>query len=172
MRATAKALVVGIILWAVVFAVALLIFPLRASERPLFESVMPVVLTVGTVAAATLYFRRIEGGHLREGLLLGGMWFLVQILLDSLMFSRGPMQMSAADYVKDNPFGRGMRLEFKAKPGSGLRRQRAAGAEVSRLHPLHVAGCGPDESDLAVAPRVVAVALPDVLYVIPVPVII
>ena len=101
MRAPVRALVVGIFLWAIVFAAALLIFPLHASERPFFESIMPVVLTVGTVVAASLYFRRVEGGHLREGLLLGGMWFLVQILLDSLMFSRGPMQMSAADYVKD-----------------------------------------------------------------------
>lgn len=101
MRSPVTALVYGLLLWAVVFAVALFLFPVRLAERPLFESIMPVALTAGTVTGAVLYFRRVQRSFLREGVLLGVIWLVLQILPDALMFSRGPMQMSLADYVKD-----------------------------------------------------------------------
>ncbi|MGH7675162.1 MAG: hypothetical protein ACREMV_07805, partial [Gemmatimonadales bacterium] len=47
-----KALLYGLFIWLITFGVAFAIFPLRASARPLFESVMPVALACSVVALA------------------------------------------------------------------------------------------------------------------------
>ena len=93
----------GVGIWAVTFIVAFAIFPLRADERPLFESIMPVVLTGATLVATLRY---LAGGELpaatwRHGFRIGLLWLAISLALDALMFSRGPMQMSLADYAKD-----------------------------------------------------------------------
>ena len=83
------------------FVVAMLIFPLRASERPLFESIMPVALTVSVVLLACLYFKGFEGKHLKEGTMLGLLWLALSIAIDLVMFMQGPMSMPFIDYMKD-----------------------------------------------------------------------
>lgn len=83
------------------FVVAIAIFPLRESERPLFESIMPVVLTAATLVAAYRWFRHVHTRFVAEGLRVGLIWLTVNLALDALMFSWGPMQMSLLDYMKD-----------------------------------------------------------------------
>ncbi len=83
------------------FVVSILIFPIRESQRPLFESIMPVVVTVCAVVFSILYFRKLESGFLREGILIGVVWFAINIVLDLLMFMEGPMKMSFPDYMMD-----------------------------------------------------------------------
>ncbi len=41
-----KAVLYGVAIWAITFIAAMAAFPLRANDRPLFESIMPVVLTI------------------------------------------------------------------------------------------------------------------------------
>ena len=94
-------LLYGFLIWAIPFVVAILIFPLRADERPLFESIMPVVVTLCTVLFSSLYLKRVEGNYLREGIVLGVLWLTISVAIDLLMFIQGPMQMALADYVKD-----------------------------------------------------------------------
>ena len=53
-----KALIFGVLVWLVPFAVAFLIFPLHGSSRPLFESIMPVVISAATVVFAVTYLRQ------------------------------------------------------------------------------------------------------------------
>jgi hypothetical protein len=100
---TRAAVISGIAIWAVTFVAAMVIFPLHAEERPLFESIMPVVLATATVVASCHYFvhLRTQQGLARHGLVLGATWFAVNLALDGLMFSRGPMQMAPGDYFKD-----------------------------------------------------------------------
>ncbi|MBI2267891.1 MAG: hypothetical protein HYU80_00380 [Candidatus Blackburnbacteria bacterium] len=117
------AILLGVVIWAFTFTVAILVFPLRATERPLFESIMPVVLTLTTVAASYFYLKRVKKGFVMQGLCLGIIWLAINLLLDSLMFSWGPMKMSLSDYIKDIgvtyliifiiPLGFGYLLEFK-----------------------------------------------------------
>jgi hypothetical protein len=83
------------------FVVAILIFPVRTAERPLFESIMPVALAAVTVLFAMLHFGRVANGSLREGVLLGIIWFAISVALDRVMFSEGPMKMDLVDYAKD-----------------------------------------------------------------------
>ncbi len=91
----------GFLTWLVPFVVSILIFPIRESQRPLFESIMPVVVTACVVAFSILYFRKLEGGFLREGILIGVVWFVINIVLDLLLFMEGPMKMSFPNYMMD-----------------------------------------------------------------------
>ncbi len=84
------------------FVVAFLVFPLRASSRPLFESIMPVTVTITAVFLGVRYFRQVTRDHVREGVLMGLSWLAICILIDApLMLFGGPMQMSLAEYMGD-----------------------------------------------------------------------
>lgn len=102
MVAARKALIFGVLIWVTAFAVAFAIFPVRESSRPLFESIMPVVLAATTVFFAYRYFKGVQSGFAREGLLLGLVWFATNVLIDlPLMLAPSPMQMTLGDYVGD-----------------------------------------------------------------------
>ena len=92
----------GFLIWLIPFLVSFLIFPLRESNRALFESVMPVVVSVCVVFFSYLYFSRLDGGFAREGILVGIVWFAISLAIDLLMFMpESPMQLSFADYMAD-----------------------------------------------------------------------
>jgi hypothetical protein len=101
MKAFYKALLYGAGVWAAAFITAMLIFPIHETERPLFESIMPVVLTASTVFFTAVYFSKLEINFLKEGIYLGIIWLIINIGIDMLMFSWGPMKMSFIDYIKD-----------------------------------------------------------------------
>lgn len=92
----------GFLTWLIPFVVSVLIFPLRTSHRPLFESIMPVVVTVCAVLFAILYFRNLKAAFLQEGVLIGVAWLIVNIVIDLPLFMlEGPMKMSFAEYMMD-----------------------------------------------------------------------
>jgi len=102
MAALRKGVLFGFFIWATAFVVAFAIFPIRESSRPLFESIMPVVIAGATVFFAHRYLRGIRAGFAREGLLLGLLWFGVSVAIDlPLMLPPSPMQMSLPDYAAD-----------------------------------------------------------------------
>ncbi len=101
MKKLAQLALYGLVLWLVVFVTAPVLGPLRQSQRPLFESLIAVVLALVTTLVATHYLQRQRGNFLLEGLWLGLMGWGVNIALDLPMFSYGPMQMSLVDYLKD-----------------------------------------------------------------------
>ena len=104
MRSFKLSLIYGFILWVVPFAVAMALFQVRNQQRPLFESIMPVVLVICALVLADLYLRNLEHNFVREGIQVGLIWLLISIGLDLLMFLWGPMQMSLADYMMDIGF--------------------------------------------------------------------
>lgn len=102
MNSIKKALIYGFAVWVIPFVIATMIFPIRISDRVLFESVMPVAVTLCAVSFSILYLRNLQGSSLREGIMLGLVWFVISIGLDLLMFMpEGPMTMNLADYMKD-----------------------------------------------------------------------
>ncbi len=102
MIAKGKAVLFGFLVWLAAFAAAFVIFPLRESSRPLFESIMPVVLASATAALAVLYFRQVSRDYVREGIALGVLWFAMNILIDApLMLVGGPMKMTLGEYMAD-----------------------------------------------------------------------
>ncbi len=101
MRNLKKALWYGFVVWLIPFCVAFALFPVKKTNPPLFDSIMPVVLTVCVMWFLNLYFQSATGNTLREAVLLGGLWMLMSLALDFPMFSHGPMKMSLAVYVSD-----------------------------------------------------------------------
>jgi hypothetical protein len=92
----------GVIAWLAPFVVGFLAFPLRESARPLFESIMAIAVTATAVVLGLAYFGRHEGGRIREGLLVGLIWFAICVLIDApLMLVGGPMKMSLGAYMAD-----------------------------------------------------------------------
>ena len=95
------AILYGIAIWVFVFVIALLVFPLRTNERPLFESVMSVALVLSVTYSSIRYFKTIKRRYTFIGLCLGIIWLIVSLAFDALMFSWGPMKMSLVDYIND-----------------------------------------------------------------------
>lgn len=94
-----RAVLYGFLLWLIPFVVSIVIYPLKETTPALFESIMPVVITVCTVVFVILYVEK--GQPLKEGISLGVLWILISIVLDLLLFMEGPMKMSFTDYMAD-----------------------------------------------------------------------
>ena len=92
----------GFLIWLVPFLVSFVIFPLRSSNRPLFESIMPVILVITVMTISVLFFKKIEKESLKEGVIAGVLWFVLSLTIDLLLFiPASPMQMSFSDYMMD-----------------------------------------------------------------------
>jgi hypothetical protein len=87
--------------WLLPFAVSVCIFPLKASHEPLFDSLMGVAIACSTAALAVAYFRRLTAHYVAHGVRIGITWAVANWLIDSLMFSSGPMKMTFDQYVSD-----------------------------------------------------------------------
>lgn len=101
MVATGKAFLFGFLIWLSAFVIAFLIFPIRESWRALFESIMPVVVTLATAGFAVLYFRRVNGAYVKEGIILGSLWFAMNVVIDLPLMLSGPIGMSLTEYAAD-----------------------------------------------------------------------
>ena len=104
MRSLKTALFFGFLNWLLPFVVAFVIFPLKEAGQPLFETIMPVTLTLCAVFFGCRYFRKVDRRFIAEGLKLGTIWFMVSLLIDLLMFMWGPMKMPFIDYMFDIGF--------------------------------------------------------------------
>ena len=97
-----KAVLFGFFIWLIAFVVAFLIFPVHDSNRPFFESIMPVVIAFSTSYLALRYLRFVETDYQKESFLLGVVFILVNWIIDlPLMLSPSPMQMTLQEYISD-----------------------------------------------------------------------
>lgn len=96
-----KILGYGFLMWLVPFIISLLIYPLKISFTPLFESIMPVVISFTSVLLLIFYFKG-KNPDLRECTILGISWFLISIFIDLLLFlPSSPMHMGLINYMMD-----------------------------------------------------------------------
>jgi hypothetical protein len=92
----------GFLIWLIPFIASFPIIGLRESNRALFESIMPVILTVTVLVFSTLFFREIKNDYVKQGIFTGILWFFFSIILDLIMFlPDSPMQMTLTDYFAD-----------------------------------------------------------------------
>lgn len=97
-----KIIVYGVLVWLIPFVVSFFIYPLKTSGNPLFESIMPLILAIIVVLMANLYLKNIQTGFLREGVIIGVSWFIINIAIDLILFlPTSPMQMSLNNYMMD-----------------------------------------------------------------------
>lgn len=102
MKSWGRAVGLGLLVWLVPFVIAFLAFPLREPARPLFESIMAVAVTATAVVFGLAYLGRVDGGWVRQGLVVGLLWLAISVLIDApLMLVAGPMKMSVGDYLAD-----------------------------------------------------------------------
>ena len=102
MNKNLKILGFGILLWLIPFLVSIIIFPIREDNRPLFESIMPVILIITVLILSILYFKNIEKKFLKEGVSIGILWFIISIIIDLILFlPETEMQMTLINYFMD-----------------------------------------------------------------------
>ena len=102
MNKNLKIILYGVLVWLIPFAVSFVVFPLKTSMRPLFESIMPLVLSIVVITLAYYYFKNLNSDFVKEGLIIGISWYIINITLDLFLFMpASPMQMSFADYMMD-----------------------------------------------------------------------
>ena len=82
MKSLKMALVLGFISWLIPFVIAIIIYPIHELNRPLFESIMPVTISATLVTLMYFYFRKVEKNYLKEGLILGIIWFVINIAIE------------------------------------------------------------------------------------------
>lgn len=101
MQSPKKAFFYGFLVWLLTLLVSMALFPIKKSSQVLFDSIMPVVLSLFAVIFLNLYFKRCTTNFLNEGIWLGISWLAINILFDLPLFSYGPMQMSLQHYMAD-----------------------------------------------------------------------
>lgn len=102
MKSLKKAILFGFLIWLIAFAISFLIYPIHESNRPLFEAIMPIVLSVLTSFFSYKYLKIVKDSFVKEAILLGAVFILVNWIIDiPLMLSPSPMQMTFSDYFQD-----------------------------------------------------------------------
>jgi len=100
MIAWKRTLLLGLASWLIPFAISFLIFPLKKSNAPLFQTLMALIVLVTAGALFQLYFRR-RTVSVHEALLVGFLWLAVNLMMDYPMFAYGPMKMQAWTYYSE-----------------------------------------------------------------------
>jgi hypothetical protein len=101
MKSIKLSLIYGFLLWLIPFIIAFMIYPLKKSGSPLFETIMTVTLTLCVVLFSILYFKKLNTGFVLESIKLGILWFVISVVMDLLMFMWGPMKMTFSAYMAD-----------------------------------------------------------------------
>ena len=105
MKSFKKTVLYGFLIWLIVFATAFLIFPIRETNRPFFESIMPVIISIVTSFFAFKYLSKVENNFVKESFYFGIIVTVINWLIDVLlMLSPSPMQMTLSDYFQDIGF--------------------------------------------------------------------
>jgi hypothetical protein len=95
-----RALGYGLALWAVPFAVSFVLFGVRESNRPLFESLITVLGVALAIIGTLYYFRDNRTPDLRQGVVLGLAWAAMSIVIDLPIFL-AVFRMTLPDYAAD-----------------------------------------------------------------------
>ena len=102
MNKNLKIVLYGFLVWLIPFTVSFIVFPLKTSMRPLFESIMPLVISIIVIILSYYYIKNLKTDFIKEGIIIGIVWFIISIALDLFMFlPASPMQMSFTDYMMD-----------------------------------------------------------------------
>lgn len=102
MHSLKKSILFGFSVWLFPFIVAFLMFPIHESNRPLFESIMPLVITISVVTFSYLYFKDVDKNIKAEGAKLGAIFLLISLVIDLILFMPdSPMHMSLIAYIAD-----------------------------------------------------------------------
>ena len=95
-----RAAFLGFLSWLIPFAISFILFPVKNSNAPLFGTLMDLVVLLAAGALLARYFRN-RPVSVREAILVGALWFFMNLVFDYPMFAYGPMQMTAPRYYSE-----------------------------------------------------------------------
>lgn len=101
MKNLMKILFWGFLLWLGIFAVSFAIYPFKTEGSPLFETLIAISLTAGSVLFSIILFKNIDENYFETGVKVGITWLIINILLDLPLFSFGSMAMPLRLYFED-----------------------------------------------------------------------
>jgi hypothetical protein len=104
MKKAIKLLLIGFVTWIAALVLSMLLYSLKEAGDPLFETIMPLILTTLAVLSVFYYYMDVKSCYIREGAILGVSLFAVNIFFDLFMFMWGPMKMSFMQYMNDIGF--------------------------------------------------------------------
>ncbi len=124
MRALVRIFLLGLVVWAIPFALASAIFTVVPPGTALFESIMAVTLALVACGFGYLHLSRYAAPDMDEGLFAGSMWMLMSIALDLPFFVFGPeqMRMDPAHYMENIAFSYLMLPIIAGAIGHAMRR--------------------------------------------------
>ncbi len=100
MKKYLKNILYGFLAWLIPFVISIFFFSKEgglAIDVFLFKTIMIVVGSISSAFLLVSYFKHITTSYVKEGIIVGGIWFTVNILLDIIILI--PMTgTSIADY--------------------------------------------------------------------------
>ncbi len=88
----------GFILWLSCFIIGFVVFPLHESNVFLFKTIMIVASTIIGTLMFIRYFEKVESNFLSEGITIGIVWFVVNIILDLIVLV-GMLKTPLVEYL-------------------------------------------------------------------------
>lgn len=104
MKQIGKIILFGVLVWFSIFMGAMFIFKLYESDRIFFETLMSIICTFIVVLYTVLYFKKTKSNFQNEGVKIGIIWMIINIMIDIPFFLYGPMAKPIWDYFKDIGF--------------------------------------------------------------------
>ena len=95
-----RAALLGLLSWTIPFVISFAAFPLKHINAPLFATLMSLVVLLTAAVLLSRYFRN-RPVSVKEAVLVGALWFAINILCDYPMFAYGPMKMTAWAYYSE-----------------------------------------------------------------------
>ncbi|MFC1506756.1 hypothetical protein ACFLQ6_06765 [Thermoproteota archaeon] len=99
-----KIIFFGILAWLIPFLISVLFVDMEGNfiiPQTFFKSIMIVVGSLVAVVLAVKYYKNIKNGFVKEGIILGIIWFIISIALDLVMVFSNFFQMTVLEYFTD-----------------------------------------------------------------------
>ncbi len=95
-----RAVLLGLLSWAIPFLISFFAFPLKKTNAPLFSTFMFLIVLLTAGALLPVYFRN-RRITVAEAALVGTLWLAMNLVFDYPMFAFGPMKMTAYGYYSE-----------------------------------------------------------------------
>lgn len=80
------AIIFGIIIWAISYILSSIFNPIFTNHLPHVNIIIPVITIIVTGFFGILYIRFIEENEVMEGILVGAIFIIIDIILDMIFF--------------------------------------------------------------------------------------
>ena len=75
----------GLLLWIIGFVIGFAIWPIHDSNFMLFKTIMIILSILSGMILLIIYFNQVQSDYLKDGIIVGINWLVVNIVLDLLI---------------------------------------------------------------------------------------